>query len=84
MTNVTVSATELKSKLSRTKVPLGTVVFKVVNKGKVAHDFKIAGKKTPLIKPRRSATLKVVFKKNGRYAYVWTVPGRAAAGVKAS
>jgi uncharacterized cupredoxin-like copper-binding protein len=81
-TTVTVAASEFKFKLSRKTVPVGTVTFRVVNKGKIAHDFKIDGKKTPLVKPGKSATLKVVFKKKGRFAYLCTVPGHAALGMK--
>jgi nitrite reductase (NO-forming) len=77
-----VSASEFKFKLSRKTAPVGTVVFKLVNRGKIAHDFKINGKKTPLVKPGKSVTLKVVFKKKGRYAYLCTVPGHAALGMK--
>ena len=82
MTTVTVTASEFKFKLSRKTAPVGTVVFKVVNKGKIAHDFKINGKKTPLLKPGKSSTLKVVFEKKGRFAYLCTVPGHAALGMK--
>lgn len=82
VTTITVTATEFKFKLSRRTVPIGTVVFKVVNRGKIGHDFKIAGKKTPLIKAGKSATLKVVFKKKGKFAYLCTVPGHAALGMK--
>ena len=82
VTTVTVAASEFKFKLSRKTAPVGTVVFKVVNKGKIAHDFKINGKKTPLLKPGKSATLKVVFKKKGRFAYLCTVPGHAQLGMK--
>src|SRR6266550_5210093 len=82
VTNVKVTATEFKFKLSRTTVPVGAVEFQVVNRGKIKHDFKIAGKKTPLIRPGKSATLKVVFHKKGRYAYLCTVPGHAALGMK--
>jgi uncharacterized cupredoxin-like copper-binding protein len=81
VTTVKVTATEFKFKLSRTPVPVGTVVFQVANRGKVAHDFKIAGKKTPLIGPGKTATLRVVFHQKGRYAYLCTVPGHAAAGM---
>lgn len=81
-TTITVSATEFKFKLSRTTAPVGTVVFKVVNKGTIEHDFKINGRKTPLIEPGKSATLKVVFKKKGRFSYLCTVPGHAALGMK--
>lgn len=82
VTKVTVTATEFKFKLSRKTVPVGVVEFRVVNKGRIAHDFKIAGRKTPLIRPGKSATLRVVFKKKGRYAYLCTVRGHAAAGMK--
>jgi nitrite reductase (NO-forming) len=79
---VTVTATEFKFKLSKSTVPVGTVTFTVVNKGKIGHDFKIAGKKTPIIKPGKSARLKVVFKNKGRYPYLCTVPGHAKLGMK--
>jgi plastocyanin len=81
-TSVTVTATEFKFKLSRRTAPVGTVVFHVQNKGRLSHDFKIHGKKTAMIKPGKSATLRIVFSKKGRYAYLCTVPGHAAAGMK--
>ena len=52
-THVKVTMTDFKFKLSRTSVPTGTVVFTVVNKGKIAHDFKIAGKKTAEARARQ-------------------------------
>ncbi|MEY2432543.1 MAG: hypothetical protein QOC92_2268 [Acidimicrobiaceae bacterium] len=81
-TTVNVTATEFKFKLSKTKVPVGKVTFKVTNRGKVGHDFKIAGKKTKLLAPGKSATLTVTFSKSGRIAYTCTVAGHAAAGMK--
>jgi uncharacterized cupredoxin-like copper-binding protein len=60
----------------------GTVIFKVVDRGALSHDFKIHGKKTKLLSPGKSTTLRVVFKKAGRYPYLCTVPGHAAAGMK--
>jgi len=60
----------------------GTGVFKVVNKGKLSHNFKINGKKTPLLAAGKAATLRVLFTKAGRYPYLCTVPGHAAAGMK--
>jgi uncharacterized cupredoxin-like copper-binding protein len=66
-----------KSAASPRKV---TFVFK--NVGHVLHDFKINGKKTPLTSPGKKATLVVMFKKKGKYAYLCTVPGHAAAGMK--
>ena len=68
---VTVVAKEWSFKLSKGTVPAGsTVAFKVVNKGKIGHDFKIAGKKTKLLAPGKSQTITVKFsKKKKRYAY---------------
>ena len=60
----------------------GTVTFKVTNKGGLPHDFKIAGKKTKLLSPGSTATLTVTFAKAGKYPYMCTVSGHAAAGMK--
>ena len=68
--------------LSKKVVPKGTVVFKVANKGSIEHDFKIAGKRTPSLDPGKSATLKVVLAKAGKVAYLCTIKGHAAAGMK--
>jgi len=59
---VTVTATEFKFKLSPSTVTHGKVIFTLVNKGKVAHDFQIAGKKAPLVSPGKSAKLTVTLK----------------------
>jgi len=80
-TTVTVTMKEFKFTLSKAKVPHGTVTFKLVNKGSVAHDFKIAGKKSKLIQPGKSGKLVVTLKK-GKLPYICTVPGHAAAGMK--
>src|SRR3954451_14569349 len=62
----------------------GKVTFNFGNAGEMRHDFKINGKKTPLIKPGKTATLAVTFTKKGKYAYLCTVPGHAAAGMRGS
>jgi uncharacterized cupredoxin-like copper-binding protein len=80
-TTVTVTMKEFKFVLSKTKVPHGTVTFKLVNKGTVKHDFKIAGKKSKLIAPKKTGKLIVTLKK-GKLPYVCTVAGHAAAGMK--
>jgi uncharacterized cupredoxin-like copper-binding protein len=59
----------------------GTVAFTFKNVGHVVHDFKIDGKKTPLIQPGHAARLVVTFKRRGRYRYSCTVYGHAAAGM---
>jgi uncharacterized cupredoxin-like copper-binding protein len=81
-TTVTVIATEFHFRLSKSSVRKGTVFFKVENKGHIHHDFKINGVKTSLISPGKTATIKVTFRKAGRYHYTCTVPGHAAAGMQ--
>jgi uncharacterized cupredoxin-like copper-binding protein len=60
----------------------GTVTFNFKNTGTVAHDFKIDGKTTPLVQPGHTAKLVVRFKKTGKFSYLCTVPGHAAAGMR--
>jgi uncharacterized cupredoxin-like copper-binding protein len=67
--------------LSAKKAPHGKTIFKVVNKGKLRHDFWIAGKKTKMLGHNQTATLTVTLKK-GKHPYKCTVPGHAAAGMK--
>jgi uncharacterized cupredoxin-like copper-binding protein len=81
-TRVTVKASEFKYVFSRRSVPTGTIIFTVVNKGKISHDFKIAGKKTAKLLPGKSAKLTVKITKKGRYAFLCTILGHAGAGMK--
>jgi plastocyanin len=81
-TTVTVTMKEFKFTLSKTKVPHGKVTFKLVNKGSVRHDFKIAGKKSPLVSPKKTKLFVVTLNKKGKIAYICTVAGHAAAGMK--
>jgi uncharacterized cupredoxin-like copper-binding protein len=73
---------EFKFKLSKTSVPKGKVTIIVTNRGNLPHDFKIAGKKTPLLQSGKSAKLVITFAKAGKFAYMCTVSGHAAAGMK--
>jgi uncharacterized cupredoxin-like copper-binding protein len=82
-TTVGVTGKEFKFTLTKKSAPHGTVTFRLTNKGKLKHDFKIAGKKTKLVAPGKSASLTVTLKK-GTYTYICTVPGHAAAGMKGS
>ncbi|MEO5575780.1 MAG: cupredoxin domain-containing protein [Gaiellaceae bacterium] len=72
---------ELKFTLSKTVAAKGAFTFRVTNKGKVSHDFKIAGKKTATLKPGRVGSVSAILKP-GRYAFLCTVPGHAAGGMK--
>jgi len=82
-TTVQVKGGEFFFKLSTKSIAKpGTVTFVFKNIGHVSHDFKINGKKTPLIQPGKTARLVVAFKKKGKFSYLCTVPGHAAAGMK--
>jgi uncharacterized cupredoxin-like copper-binding protein len=81
-TTVQVKGGEFFFKLSTKSVATpGKVTFVFKNTGHILHDFKISSKKTPLIGPGKTATISVTLKK-GKYTYLCTVPGHAAAGMK--
>jgi len=73
---------ELKFTLSKKSSAKGLVTFKITNKGALEHDFKIAGKVTKKLKAGKTATLKITFKKAGKFKYLCTLPGHAAAGMR--
>jgi uncharacterized cupredoxin-like copper-binding protein len=84
-TTVAVTAgkpSELKFTLSKKTVAKGATTFKVTNRGSLSHDFKIAGKKTALLKKGKSGAFTVRFKKAGKFPFLCTVPGHAAGGMK--
>ena len=84
-TVVSVSAgkpSELKFQLAKTSAPKGVISFGVTNKGKLEHDFRIAGKKTAKLKPGKAQTLTVTIQKPGKYQFLCTVKGHAAGGMK--
>lgn len=77
-----VVATEFKFTLPVKTAKAGTITFLFNNKGKLPHDFKIAGKKTRVIPGGgQNASLKVTLRR-GKHSYICTVPGHAAAGMK--
>jgi uncharacterized cupredoxin-like copper-binding protein len=89
---------ELAFKLSKTSmVPAGTVTFKVTNLGVAFHNFKVCtipvpsaagaknvciGKATAILKKGQSATLTLKLPVAGKYEFLCTVSGHAAAGMK--
>jgi uncharacterized cupredoxin-like copper-binding protein len=87
---------ELAFQLSKsTKLKIGTYVFKVTNKGLGFHTFKFClapvksaaknscvGKVTKTLHPGQSASFSVTVNKAGKYEYLCSVPGHAAAGMK--
>ena len=84
-TTVTVTAgkpSEFRFTLSKKTVAKGATTFKVTNKGSLSHDFKVGGKKTATLKKGKSGAFTVTFKKAGKFAYLCTLPGHAAGGMK--
>jgi len=80
---INVVAKEWSFALSKRSVPVGsTVVFKVTNKGKIGHNFVIAGKKTKLLNPGQSQLLTVKFARKGKFTYVCSVTGHARLGMQ--
>ncbi len=78
-----VSGKEFSFKLSAKSVKKpGTVTFRFKNAGSLEHNFHINGRGTPDLQPGRSAPLTVRFKHKGRYRYLCTEPGHAAAGMR--
>jgi uncharacterized cupredoxin-like copper-binding protein len=75
VTRVTVNMTEYRFRLSVNHVPKGTVVFTVINKGKLTHTFAFQRPQavTPVIQPGKRAVLRVTFTKPGKYYYLCTV-----------
>src|SRR5215207_3906234 len=78
-TTVTVTMKEFKFILSKKTVPHGKVTFKLVNKGVIDHDFAIGGKKSKMIKPKKTGFFTVTLSA-GKKAYKCTVAGHAASG----
>jgi plastocyanin len=84
-TSVAVTAgepAELRFTLSKRTATKGPATFTVTNRGTLVHDFKIAGKKTPIIGPGKRAVLKVTLRRAGKYPFLCTVAGHAAGGMK--
>ena len=88
------SSTEFHFTVKPTKVSRGVVTFKITNNGNLPHDFKVCssnkggtatscnGKGTKQISPKATGKLVVTFVRAGKYEYLCTLPGHAAAGMK--
>src|SRR5262245_12936969 len=64
-TRIAVTITDAQLRLPQAPVRVGTVVFRVANRAKVARDFRIAGKRTARIAPGAAAPLTVSVVKTG-------------------
>jgi uncharacterized cupredoxin-like copper-binding protein len=79
---VSVVASEFKFLLTARTAKRGVVIFRVINVGKIKHDFQIKGRKTRLLAHGQTAVLRVVFVRRGHYPFRCTVPGHAALGMR--
>jgi uncharacterized cupredoxin-like copper-binding protein len=83
---VTVTMTDFHFKFT---VPKGQVIkhgvfvtFKVVNKGDAIHNFDLQGiKASKISSPGKTSSIRVKFKKAGKYAYICDVPRHAELGM---
>ena len=78
---VKVSEREFKITLLPKRVKHGVIKFAVKNTGKIPHNFVIHGRQTPVLSPGKSASIVVTLKK-GKYTYLCSIKGHAAAGMK--
>jgi uncharacterized cupredoxin-like copper-binding protein len=62
-------------------VPAGVVHFTVTNTGSIPHNFVIGGEQTLVLAAGKSQTLDVTFTA-GKYTYICSIVGHAAAGMK--
>lgn len=80
---VVVKMSEYRFRLSTATVHRGTVVFTIVNKGQLPHDFSIQklNKVSTLVQPGRQTTMRVTFKRAGSYYYLCTVGAHVQYGM---
>jgi uncharacterized cupredoxin-like copper-binding protein len=86
---ITVTAGEFYFKMTKASISKpGTVIFTVINKGTIAHDFVFQApglhKGTKLLQPKQKTTLTVKFTKKGSFYYLCTVPRHAQEGMAGS
>lgn len=79
---VRVTATEWTFSLSSASVPRGPVVFRITNAGQITHNFVIAGRRSRLVGPGRTVTLRVAFGRPGGKRFLCTLPSHAVAGMQ--
>lgn len=78
----TVTALDFRFVKMPKTVAAGRHTFTLVNKGKATHDLKLAGKKTRILNSGQRASITVALKRGKSYAFLCTVPGHAALGMK--
>jgi hypothetical protein len=71
-----VTMTERACKVAVRSARPGQAVFRIVNRGKRQRMFFIAGKRSPFVKVRKTALLRVRLVRGRRYSYTCTARGR--------
>lgn len=79
-TTITVSTHNARFVLSAKTAKRGVVIFKVTNPSPIVHNFSINGRTTRLLKTGESTTLRVTFRRKGRYPYEDTFDHHAQFG----
>jgi plastocyanin len=79
-TTIRVSTHNARFVLSARTAKRGVVIFKVSNPSPIVHNFSINGRTTRLLKTGQSATLRVTFRRKGRYPYKDTFDHHAQFG----
>jgi len=81
--HVTVKMTEYRFRLSANTIHTGTVIFTIVNKGQIAHDFSIQKLAivSSLVQAGSKTAIRVRFKKPGTYYYLCTVGAHVQYGM---
>ena len=78
-TSIIVIGTDTKVSISKVTFKTGTVSFKIINSGKKAHVFVVAGKRTS-VKAGKTVIVKILFKSAGTFAWTWTGSKKAITG----
>jgi len=77
-----VTAVDFRFQKMPKTVVAGAHTFTLVNRGQATHDLKLAGKKTKILNNGQRASIRVTLKRGKTYAFLCTVPGHAALGMK--
>jgi plastocyanin len=81
-TTIKVSTHNSRYVLSERKAPRGIVIFKITNPASQPHDFSIKGRTSKLLRTGQSTTLRVTFRRKGRYSYRDTFDHHAQFGCR--
>jgi len=84
VTNVTVHAHEYYWTISQDTVPVGTVVFTIVNDGQLTHQFSIMSKDSPMVEPGTTVSYSVTFAAPGQFSFVCAIGDHAELGMTGS